>query len=141
MLIQVKDQRWLLAYPAPTAFGLCRAKVPGTTLQDPGEALLNRVTHLGLVDVRNRPGGINVLVPGYDRRQPSQHCYVLAVGSCNGPREAACSLFGILGDAAGHDEAGGQPLEIPLEGSRQRLVEVVDVEYRFLRGSAAQPCR
>ena len=39
-------------------------------------------------------------------------------------------LLRILGDPAGHDQAGGQPLEIPFEGSRQRLVKVVDVENR-----------
>jgi len=38
--------------------------------------------------------------------------------------------LGILGDTTGHDEAGGQSFEIPLERCRQRLVEVVDVEDR-----------
>ena len=45
-------------------------------------------------------------------------------------REPECGLLGILGDVTRDDEAGGQPLEVPLEGSRQRLVEVVDVEDR-----------
>ena len=45
-------------------------------------------------------------------------------------REPACGFLRILGDATGHDEAGRQSLDVPFEGGRQRLVEVVDVEDR-----------
>src|ERR1044072_6768754 len=36
--------------------------------------------------------------------------------------------------AAGHGEAGGKPLDVPLPGPRQGLVEVVDVEYELALG-------
>ena len=41
--------------------------------------------------------------------------------------------------AAGDDEAGGESLEVPLEGPRQGLVEVVDVEDRSRSGDANSP--
>jgi hypothetical protein len=36
--------------------------------------------------------------------------------------------------AAGHDQAGGQPLDVPFEGARQGLVEVVEVEDQAALG-------
>ena len=53
----------------PAVLLLHQAEVLGAALQHPGEALLHRVAHLGLVDVGNRPGEIDVPVPGIDRRQ------------------------------------------------------------------------
>ena len=43
---------------------------------------------------------------------------------------AACSLVGEAVVARGDQHAGRQPLDVPLPGARQRLVEVVDVEHQ-----------
>jgi hypothetical protein len=67
-LVQMIDQRWFLPDMEAAVFRFHQAEVLGGTLNYPGEALLHRVAQLGLVDVGNRAGEIDVLVPGIDRR-------------------------------------------------------------------------
>ena len=64
-------------------------------------------------------------------REPS-HRGAVALGRRQG--ELAAGLGGEPVVPAGHDQAGGQPLDIPLERARQGLVEVVDVEYQVPLG-------
>ena len=68
VLVQMIDQRWFLPDMDAAVFRFRQAEVLGGTLHDPGEAFLHRVAQLGLVDVGNRAGEIDVLVPGIDRR-------------------------------------------------------------------------
>jgi|HubBroStandDraft_4_1064222.scaffolds.fasta_scaffold08680_8 hypothetical protein len=65
-----------------------------------------------------------------NRRQASQFRHLFAVGSGSETREITRGFPGILRNATRHDQTGGETFEVPLKWSRQRLVEIVDVEDR-----------
>src|ERR1022692_2662807 len=83
---------------------LLRGELPGHPLDiDPGvpdiqESLLGKASHLGPVTARAVPG-----------RLPAGLVLEAVVPGRDG-------------------EAGGQPLDVPVERARERLVEVVDIE-------------
>jgi hypothetical protein len=84
--------------------------------------------HLFRVHALDEAIDIDRIVPDVERAHRRVVAHPLPVGargSDDGPRGFA---FGQPYMAPGQDDAGGQPLEIPLPWRRQGLVEVVDVE-------------
>jgi len=53
---------------------------------------------------------------------------VLTVGAHGSPRTARSVGLGQPDLAPGDDDAGGQPLDVPLPGCGKRFVEIIDVE-------------
>ena len=77
---------------------------------------------------RRRRGG-RTRPPGWaSSRTRRMRLAVLAHAWRGRPRSHCCGREAVV--AAGHDQAGRQPLDVPLPRPRQRLVEVVDVEHQ-----------
>ena len=109
---------------------LGQAELPGAPLQDLRQVFLHGASDLGLINSTDRPSEVDARIPRLNRWQAGQPRYVLAIGSGRETRQIAGGRFGILGNATRHDETGGQPLYVPLKGSGESLVEVIDVENR-----------
>ena len=79
---------------------------------------------------------IDPLIPDVERRHPRELAQVLAVGANGVFTMAPFGARGAARDFDTHDQA----LEVPFPRSRQRLVEIVDIEdqYAFGRGEAAK---
>ena len=73
---------------------------------------------------------VDARVPEVEVRHPGELPDRLPVGLAD-PAIDRAPLLGVEpAIASGHREAGDQPLDVPLERARQRLVEVVDAEYQ-----------
>ena len=82
--------------------------------------------------------GDDVRVPDVELVHLGVGRHVLAVGAHGGQGGLAGHVLAQAVVAAGQHEARRQALEVPLERSRQRLVEVVDVEQQLALGRAVQ---
>jgi hypothetical protein len=113
---------------------LRQAEVLGPALQHLRQMFLDGVADLGLVNGTDCPSQIDAPIPCLNRRQTGQPDYVFAIGSSSKTRKITGSLLWIVRDATCHDETGRQPLKVPLKGSWQRFIEIVDVEDRCSLG-------
>ena len=78
--------------------------------------------------------GVHLGVPGRQRIHAGEAANEVAVGAGASERDGRATSSPETVAASGDDEAGDEPLHVPLERPRQRLVEVVDVEdQRALR--------
>ena len=103
---------------------LCGAPQCGFT------ALLDLVADLAGIDVGDRAGEIDARAPSRERRQQRQLSQVTAIALSSGAGELTALLGRGLGNPTGDGEACSEPLHIPLERSRQWLIEIVDIEDR-----------
>ena len=124
----------------------------GRAVDDPGElgrrlqAVLRRrlvggateVLHLLGVRVRAEPLGdvvdVEAGVPDVQRAHPGERPHRLPVGGGRGHHDRAPLLGAEALLSAGDGEAGDEPLDVPLERSREGLVEVVDAEHQATVG-------
>ena len=76
----------------------------------------------------NDVGHVDVLEPHVQRGEVGETPHRGAIGGRDVDREGGLRIAAGPALGGSDDQAGGQALDVPLPGSRQRLVEVVDVE-------------
>jgi hypothetical protein len=98
-------------------------------------ALFDVAPDLWGVDIASGAGEIDARAPGFERGQKRQLSQVAAIVLCGGASEQTSLSIRGTGDPAGDDEARDEALQIPFERSRERFVEIIDIEdWGPLRG-------
>ena len=106
------------------------ACAPGAGVLGPRQEGLRGGPDVGLGDVR---------VPHVDEAHAGVAGHPLAVHGHGGHRRRPVLGGREAVGAAGDDDARGEPLDVPLPGRRQRLVEVVGVEHERPLGRPEEP--
>ena len=133
--------------PSTIAVSDSKARMPSRrrALVKMASSLARRAAGSALERARSprRPPGCRVVgdagVPDVDEAHAGVAGHPLAVAADG--RHRRCAVLGgaeAVG-AAGDDDARGEPLDVPLPGPRQRLVEVVGVEHERPLGRGEQP--
>src|SRR6266404_1296437 len=129
VVAEMAYQRRLVLDLPITVFPFDETEMLGRTPQYGLSALLDFVTDLVGVDIGDGAGEIDARAPGSERRQHRQLSQVPAIALRSGAGEKTALPVRSLGNPTGDGEARSKPLRIPLEGGRQGLVEIVDIEY------------
>lgn len=93
-----------------------------------GEGVLGAAAVARGADEREQCVGVDPLVPDGEFAEPRQSAHVVAVRGDGGEGGEVGLLVGVAVVAGGDGCGGGEAFDVPLEGSRVRLVEVVEVE-------------
>src|SRR6266404_3645966 len=129
VVAEMAYQRRLVLDLPITVFPFDETEMLGRTPQYGLSALLDFVTDLVGVDIRDGAGEIDARAPCGKRRQRRQLSEVPAIALGGGAGEKTALPVRSLGNPTGDREARSKPPHIPLEGGRQCLVEIVDIEY------------
>src|SRR3982751_993432 len=133
---RTKQQRHLFPDPTRIAhrFGQLGKEMLGHRMRWRGRRLLGKRVEMKF----SNSCGIDSLIPQLECAHASEKRHLLSIAGDCGHRRVSVAMFRKAQVAARKSDARGQPLEIPLPGCTQRLVEVVDVEYQVaLRRSEA----
>jgi hypothetical protein len=137
-LAQGEQQRWLVADPPPPVHGfgeLAQGLFARALLRLAGEPV-QPPFYLRVLDV-HRPAEIlhvDVLVPELQVSHRSEVVHAGAVRAYRPARDLPLRRLVEVVEPGRHNETRGEPQQVPLPRSRQRLVEVVLVEHELALG-------
>ena len=131
VLAPVIDQRRVVLDDGPLAHHL--RELGEVVLDDGasaslGQALLKALAGLLVSEFLHQYLDVEVRVPHVEHPHLAELPHALPVGAHAGEHRVPRVVLAEAVAAAGQHEAGGQPLDVPLPGRRQGLVEIVDVE-------------
>ena len=127
----MKDQRRIVLDPryVPAMLGkLGEQELRHVLVLQPVETLPYQLSSFGRVHFLEKAVDADGVVPHVERPHGCIVGCALAIAAHRGARRPRRVGLGQADLAAGDHHAGGQPLEVPLPGRRQGLVEIVDVE-------------